>query len=247
MRACLFCGGGPCTREDAWPLWLMGHFPVPETARMFAERDGRQLPDWPTTKARLVVKWLCGPWNNGWMSQLEADAKPIIEAILADKLSEIDGLAQMTLAQWAVKTVMVLEAFYPDREWFYSEKDRREMHAARTIPPYTDVLIAKCVNQPNIYSAEKGHRTGQPNDGVRAIATTMGFGCLGLQVVSVKLPATAPNYTKLTYEVSKHPLEEILVQVWPSSDQPRKWPPKCGLDGDWGLDVLTERLSMVTA
>jgi hypothetical protein len=220
---------------------------VPETARMFAERGGKQLPDWPAMKARLVVKWLCAACNNGWMSQLETDTKPIVESILTDKLTVLDAAAQTTLAEWAVKTVMVLEAFYPDREWFYSDEDRREMRAARTIPPYTEVFIAKCVNQPNVYTAEKGHRTGQPNDGIRAIATTMGFGCLGIQVVTVKLPSAAPRYTKVTYEVSDHPWADVLVEVWPSSEQRRNWPPKMALDGDRGLDVLTERLSMVRA
>jgi hypothetical protein len=50
MRMCMFCGDKASTGEDAWPQWLMKRFPVPSTARMYAERGGRNLGNWPTSK-----------------------------------------------------------------------------------------------------------------------------------------------------------------------------------------------------
>ncbi len=60
-------------------------------------------------KPELPVKWLCATCNNGWMSMLENEAKPILESILDEKLKDIDAASQSTLACWAVKTAMVLE------------------------------------------------------------------------------------------------------------------------------------------
>jgi len=99
MRMCMFCCGKASTREDVWPIWLMKRFPVSDTARIDAERRGRNLGNWPTTKPRLRVKWLCRSCNNGWMSRLENEAKPVIESILDDKLKDLDASAQSTLAQ----------------------------------------------------------------------------------------------------------------------------------------------------
>ena len=132
------------------------------------------------------------------MSKLENEAKPVLESILDDKLKDIDASAQSTLARWAVKTTMVLDAIDSNRPWFYSEDERKMMRVALAVPRRTSVWIAKCVNQPNIYSAAEGLRTQPGDDGVRAFATTMAFGSLALQVVSIKTPAAIPENVAVT-------------------------------------------------
>jgi hypothetical protein len=240
MRTCLFCGGNPSTKEDAWPLWLMKRFPSPSTARVFAERRGGPISVWSITKPKLTVKWLCGSCNNGWMSRLECEAKPIIESILDERLNAIDASTQLTLAVWAVKTVMVLEALDPDRQWFYTAEEREQMRLSCSIPHRTSVWIAKCVNHKDIYSAAKNHST---DDGARAFSVTMAFGFLALQVETVKPPESIPAYANVTYEVSDGPWDQILVPVWPVSQAARSWPAKQGVNGDLGLNALTERLT----
>jgi len=243
MRICMFCHEKASTKEDAWPLWLTKRFPTSSTAHMDAELGGRKLPNWPTAKPRLQLKWICQSCNNGWMSRLENSAKPIVESILDDKLKGLDTSAQSTLAQWAVKTAMVLEAIDSNRAWFYSQDERQLMRTALAIPQRTSVWIAKCVNRPNIYSTQKDLRTTFDDDGVHALVTTMTFGSLALQVVSIKTPAAIPENVPVTYDVSEGPWEQTLVQVWPTSQNSRAWPPYHGLAGELGLDALAERLS----
>jgi hypothetical protein len=243
MRTCLFCSGRPSTKEDAWPLWLMERFPSASTARMSSERRGDQR-DWSIGKPKLTIKWLCQPCNNGWMSRLESKTKPIVESILDKKLTTIDAAAQTTLGVWAVKTAMVLQALDPDLEWFYSEGEREQMRLSHSVPHHTSVWIAKCVNHKNIYSAAKNHST---DDGVRAFSVTMAFGFLAFQVVTVKPPKTVLPHVKVTYEVSDGPWDQILVPVWPVSQAARSWPGKQGLNGDVGLNALTERLTPSTS
>jgi len=161
-------------------------------------------------------------------------------------LKDIDASAQSTLARWAVKTAMVLEAIDSNRPWFYSEAERQLMRAAISLPQRTSVWVAKCVNQPNIYCAAIDHRTAPGDDRVYAFVTTMAFGSLALQVVSIKTPAAIPENVAVTYDVSEGPWEHTLVQVWPTSQNSRAWPPFNGLAGELGLDVLTERLSSAT-
>jgi hypothetical protein len=217
----------------------MERFPSASTARMFSERRGDQRA-WSIGKPKLTIKWLCQLCNNGWMSRLESRTKPIVESILDDKLTTIDAAAQTTLGVWAVKTAMVLQALDPNLEWFYSEGEREQMRLSHSVPHHTSVWIAKCVNHKDIYSAAKNHTT---DDGVLAFSVTMAFGFLAFQVVTVKPPKTVPAHVKVTYEVSDGPWDQTLVPVWPVSEVARSWPGKHGLNGDVGLNALTERLT----
>lgn len=242
MRVCMFCQGKASTREDVWPSWLTRRAPVSGTARIYAERRELNLGSWPIKQPKLLVKWLCRSCNNGWMSRLESEAKPVIESILDDTLDNLDASAQMTLAVWAAKTAMVLEAVDSDRIWFYSEDERNLMRVARVIPVRTSIWIAKCVDQSSVYSAAENLRTTLDDDGIHAYATTMAFGSLAIQVVTIRTPVMIPAGVAVTYDVSEGPWDQTLVQVWPITQASQLWPPKHGLVGELGLDALTKRL-----
>ena len=141
---------------------------------------------------------------------------------------------------------MVLEAIDSNRPWFYSEDEQQMMRAELSLPHRTTVWIAKCIKQPNIYSAAKDHRTTPGDDGVHAFATTMAFGSLAFQVVSIKTPAAIPEHVNVTYDVREGHWDQTLGQVWPTSQNSLAWPPHYGLNGEFGLDALTERLSPAT-
>jgi hypothetical protein len=243
LRTCMFCGNRVSTVEDAWPLWLMTRFPESGKARTYREIGVRTLGDWSTPKPRLRVKRLCKDCNSGWMSRLESTAKPLFGSILDQQLVAIDPSAQLILARWATKTAMVLETIDSNRSWFYDEIERLLMCETQTIPQRTSVWIAKCVDHPNIYSAAKDLWASPNNTGVHAFATTMGFGSLALQVVSIKVPANIPANKAITYDVSDGPWDQTLVQVLPASQNPLSWPPKFGLKDELGLEALTERLN----
>lgn len=221
----------------------MNRFPASSTSRMDAERGGHKLGSWRIAQPKLPVKWLCAACNNGWMSNLENEAKPVLESILDEKLKDIDASAQTKLARWAVKTAMVLESIDSDRTWFYSDCERQLMRAEQSLPPRTSVWIAKCINQPNIYSAARDLRTTPNSDRVYAYVTTMAFGSLAFQIVSIKAPAAIPENITLTYDVTEGPWEQTLVQVWPTTQKSVGWPPHYGLNSEFGLDWLTKRLS----
>ena len=243
MRTCIFCHNKASTREDAWPLWLMKRFPASDNSRMDADRGGRKLGSWPMAKPKLVVKWLCATCNNGWMSSLESKTRPVLESILDGKLDNIDATSQSTLACWAVKTAMVLECLNPGRTSFYSDDERQLMCASQSLPSRTSVWIAKCINQPNIYSAAKDLWTALYDGGVHAYTTTMAFGSIAFQIVSIKTSATIPENVPITYDVTEGPWEQMLLQMWPPCHKSLAWPPHYGLDSDFGLEALTERLS----
>lgn len=243
MRTCIFCNNKASTREDAWPKWLMKRFAASSVFYMDAERGGRKLGNWQMAKPKLLVNWLCAKCNNGWMSRIESETKPIFVAILDEKLNVINCSNQSTLACWAVKTSMVLECLNSNRIWFYTDDERQLMCDTQTIPAITYVWIAKCVNHPNIYSAAKYFRTSIDNNSGIAYATTMGFGSLAFQVLSIKIPKAIPENVSITYSVTEGPWYRTLLQIWPIIQDSVRWPAGYGLNGEIGLDALTERLS----
>lgn len=169
--------------------------------------------------------------------------KPIVKSIHDEQLRVLDGSSQAVISVWAIKTAMALESLYPEREFFYSEYERQNMRRLSAIPERTTIWIAKCVNQPNIYSAAKDLRTTPGDNEVKAYLTTMAFGSLALQILSLKTPIGFPKGTSITYDTQEGPWNQTLLQVWPLSQYSQQWPPTYGLDGNWGLEALTERMS----
>src|SRR5208337_1074826 len=86
-RMCMFCDSRASTREDAWPLWLVRMFPGSVEVSVEAEREGNVLKPWRQCGHFAKVKFACGPCNNGWMSDLENEAKPIILSLLSNDVA----------------------------------------------------------------------------------------------------------------------------------------------------------------
>jgi hypothetical protein len=247
MRTCMFCQKQASSKEDIWPQWLTKRFPLSDASFMEAERGGQKLGTWKNKSPKLLpVRCVCGVCNNGWMSKLEVEMKPIVESILDKQLRVVDASSQAVISVWAVKAAMALESLYPERVYFYSEDERKNIRAISTIPTRTSIWIASCVNQPNIYSVGKDLRTAQGGNEAKAYVTTMAFGSLAIQVASIRVLANLPQEVKITYDSREGPWDKTLLQVWPISRQSQQWPPRYGLNGEYGLEALTERLSPVT-
>lgn len=244
MRTCIFCQGRASSREDIWPQWLIKCFPLSNASYMEGERGGYKLGTWRNKNSRLLLsKCVCKSCKEGWMSKIESEMKPIVNSIHDEQIRVLDVPSQAVISVWAIKTAMALESLYPEREFFYSEYDRQNMRRISAIPERTTIWIAKCVNQSNIYSAAKDLHTAPGVNEVKAYLTTMAFGSLALQILSLKTTVGFPKKTSITYETQEGPWNQTLLQVWPLSQYTKQWPPTYGLDGEWGLETLAQRLS----
>lgn len=112
-RACVFCGGTPTTKEHLWPDWgrrLIADA-EPLTHYQQVRQDNREPVDrtWTTPPFRWTVNAVCARCNNGWMSQLEERARPMLLPMLQGRGRELHREGQRTLASWALKTSMMFE------------------------------------------------------------------------------------------------------------------------------------------
>ena len=204
MRSCIFCNKRANSVEDAWPVWLMNRFPSGSAATMEFELREQKPLVWSTKNPRLKVRRVCSSCNNGWMSMLEDNTKPIIESILDDKMKSIDIPSQETLARWSVKTVMVLETIDSIGQWFYSVSERNRIKTSLAIPIHTKIWIAKCINQPNSFSLARNLH----GPGIHSYVCTMVFGILAIQVMTIHPEHYIQANTNITYDVREGPWDE---------------------------------------
>jgi hypothetical protein len=242
MRTCMFCDGAAATKEHAWPAWLVRRFPSPSGVSVDLERGGVALDPWRLATAETTVKFLCASCNNGWMSQLESRAMPVIASLLDDSSITLSPSTQTTLALWAVKTAMVFEVLREGRDWFYDSLERTQVRNGVLPSGHTSVWVAKCFNLPGMYcsgsdlfeSAEE--RSGE----ARGYVATLAFGSLAFQVLSVKPPESIPPGVVIAADMQPGPWSDVALPIAPTQRQVH-WPPAIGLDGEAGIEALRRR------
>jgi hypothetical protein len=113
-KSCLFCGAGGAgvlSKEHVIPQWLLKHLGLPADDKLFqgvaSSADGT-LSQTPRIHSsfNFVQGHVCEECNNGWMSQLEAAAKPILVPLI-DGERTIESLAEEEahmVGKWTCKT-----------------------------------------------------------------------------------------------------------------------------------------------
>jgi hypothetical protein len=140
------------------------------------------------------------------MHRVEEASRSVIGAMQGNLSVSLDGALQRVVAEWAVKTTMVMEAFgLKNHAWFYGPQQRHAMRLTQAIPAHTNVWIGRYLGlqTPASYGGPFG-----PNAQVTlGYSMTMTFGALAIHVVTLRADYNVP---KVQGEWSK-----ALLQVWP--------------------------------
>lgn len=93
----------------------------------------------------LKVRWVCKTCNNGWMSDLQNQAKPILVPLLANQSSTLGVEDLTTLARWVAMTVMTGEFANQSTEPVVSisQRDRESLKAGNAPPGNWHIWIGK--------------------------------------------------------------------------------------------------------
>lgn len=130
---CWFCGDSGLTREHAIPQWLAKVVASMEPSDPPPEFHLRYLaggvgPDvdrsYGVALPSIVVNCLCARCNSGWLAALEGIVKPILTPLVQGRATQLSLGDQLTVATWASKTVMMLEA-HDSRAMVSTLADRR--------------------------------------------------------------------------------------------------------------------------
>ena len=114
-HTCVFCNQEPQTwsAEHAIPQWLldsMGITAQHQTFQGYAASGGDLEERRIFATRRFVEGRVCASCNNGWMSELENSARPLLIALFEHKrgLWELTADEAALVAKWAVKSAYVL-------------------------------------------------------------------------------------------------------------------------------------------
>lgn len=126
-RLCVFCSNsGGFSKEHVWPQWLHAYAADVDKGRRwtheagFGQTDADTFSEMPTTVTErpgsvltMKTREVCRLCNNGWMSQLEMQVRPLLlsltEAAAGGWSRAIAPEEAARVATWAVKTAWMRE------------------------------------------------------------------------------------------------------------------------------------------
>src|SRR5437764_7347370 len=118
---CAFCPAtAKITGEHIWSNWMNQLFPgMTGVTFRNIERDGTVLKVWPAPKLNMKTRVVCGPCNNGWMSDIERDfAKPAMaDLILGNPIGAVSRKRARGLSLFAFKTAVIANRSLPESEF----------------------------------------------------------------------------------------------------------------------------------
>jgi len=106
-RQCVFCGSADLTREHVLPDWLTEIGLDPEPSIHHVGPLNRRPREWSARPFATTVKMVCASCNNGWLSQLEGAAKPVIAPLIRGEGRRLPFEDQALIAAWTCKTALV--------------------------------------------------------------------------------------------------------------------------------------------
>jgi hypothetical protein len=109
---------------------------VPFTVRLEQQADGVETRDitFETPPFNQQVSAVCAECNNGWMSDIEAAARPILWPLIHAQGRRLDSDEQRVLARWALLKACVFGELHP-QEQVVPEAHCRHLYERGDPPP----------------------------------------------------------------------------------------------------------------
>jgi hypothetical protein len=152
-KKCIFCGAGNLSKEHFWPVWASAFLPkYPNNQRaeqtisaglnhrFDARSDVKHRPGHTWNKTIRVV---CISCNNGWMSEIESLAQPILTPLILGQNFVINSNNATIIARWITLKVMVGEQNQPENCVITADQ-RTKFFSSFEIPDNLVIWIARC-------------------------------------------------------------------------------------------------------
>lgn len=239
---CIFCEQpNKVSYEHLFPRWLKKEFPnsrgdtwINSSWRLPNNIADNTIIDFsdktkPGSTLDFKIRGVCVPCNNGWMSKIEEECKPIIRSLMGGEPLKISCAAQEKLARWAVLKTMVYDASSYEIGLAISQADRNEFLESRTLPASWRIRIAWsadpevgqctsnkvfCWHEEMDGPAVETHDVRPPN----TIVIQLILGNLTVIVIASESKMVQELYLPLH-------LRAVIRQIHPSDGYDFSWPP----------------------
>lgn len=226
-QRCIFCGQqGALTGEHLWPKWMHDAW-VPRCAAgnvqmqtRFARWSGALVirPDLRASRQphrNRELKVVCAGCNGGWMSDLEAAAKEVLQAMYADGLVALQSEQQHVLSRWAALRTVIFQYTIENRVAI-PYRDRLMLAQGSGLPIEWKVWIG--VNEAPVWKDGRMHQSvcallppGTSDDRLNSAFTLIGFA--RTMFYTERVPDLPVNRLALHKRL-------CLTQIWPIQSDP---------------------------
>jgi hypothetical protein len=236
QKFCVYCGGSGMSKEHIFPDWLAPYVPRTRTTNtehfQLLERDGtprqelfrKQQGDPYTRKLRVV----CQECNNGWMSRLQTETKPILLPLLTGQSTTLYRKQQTILARWIAMSIMTAD-FRPPADPAISQGERARVMAGNRVGSNWRIWIGNYerkrwpaffthhtipINSPRYGISVSERDPPLPN----TQSSSFVVGPLFIVAISSAIPRLAKKWT------FNDASEAVLRQIWPIQRPSIAWP-----------------------
>jgi hypothetical protein len=244
---CIFCGHDrKRSREDVFPKWLHPLFPPlgeGEYLRRLVTLSSDEEHRRPASSTfDVIVRDICEPCNNGWMSQLENRVKPILAPMLLDQPRGLTADEQHLLATWATKTALTMQGANIGGKRFTPATEYRWFHDHVAPLPNAHVWLCRyggqgnwplSVHQWGMTVQPPGAPVPQPGDPMNGYSVVFAIGPVVFWLWGHDL--TGGPYTE-AHSGDAH------VLIWPALGSDVHWPPRHTFEAEAELQALSHRL-----
>jgi hypothetical protein len=248
-RACVFCGAEDrkISKEHLWSKWMATYVEPAggsrnRKSRVLSTKTGqvKDSESWPEAAFGQEVSGPCKLCNEGWMEQIEEDARPFLIPMLEDRETELRPEDQRAVAHWATLKLLVGHLGHPAEKQSIPAARFRQFFIDRSLPVGARVWLGRYDGSGTwpthyryleLFVSENGGTEPELSNGYLA---SFSVGHLAFFYWGHELPqGPLPDVSRVT---------AYLTSVWPATGTAR-WPPEASLDGD-GMRFVMERFPL---
>lgn len=229
--ACIFCrttgSAVKITREHTFSDWInevltpdvVGPDITYERSIMHGPQSGT-VNTWSAKEiADHKLRAVCRICNNGWMCDLEAIVRPLIEPMIKGYNGSLSTKQQLAVATWAAMKTAVFEYVWSDAPVLTA--DDREIIVAQNRPPASVQVRLAAIESHGLPLRALGR--GYERGGEKAICLTNTIGCLVVQTFGG--PGAGDHNFKKTGRTGTD-----FIGIYPPQMVTVQWPPASVLD-----------------
>lgn len=227
-KCCLFCPNPVDSAEHLWSDWILKDLKPVQPIHV---KFGKTMSKW-VDNPEVRIKCVCQKCNNGWMSDIENENKPLIIEMMNDRQALLTPIQQKSLTRWAILKAMVLDGSSSKRRVikFYSDSERTSMKPAlRSIPVGTFTWIGRLsVSALHAGLTDTFGEIHNIPKSFQGCVTTIIAGHLAIQVFTVHVLAmfgaerNRPRGNPGAWDVN-------LLDIWPVFGE-KSWPPRSSFE-----------------
>jgi hypothetical protein len=258
-KPCIFCPRPRGSKEHFWPQWMHPILPPPTTeprhnklSHTFSPFEGSATQGRENTQGALHTirfRVVCGKCNNGWMNEIETEARPYLAQLIPGETTTLDRQALDAVARWITLKVIVAEHSSSDSA-VTPRPLRMAFRNTRAIPDFIRIYLAShdlpfeksvgyvrhsqavAFRAPD-ESALRGsvvHMTNALSRGVPQPSPPLGDVANNVQTLTfylgrVFVHVTAARVDNFWIEdIASIPLLYETAQIWPPKDVEMTWP-----------------------